>query len=556
MGKINIAEYTLKQLKAKFENCDFAIPEIQRQYVWNKPRVSNLMDSIFRNYPIGICLVWTAKYSQAINIRPNNKTIIPPFNERAHKSDLIIDGQQRLSTLYGVIFGVEEKPYANSFINFNELFFDCRRKSEKRFVFSQRLSNESDGYIRLTTLLNTAPSILRNRLKLKKWETKEVEKCYNVFHSYKFYLLTFEAMDYKDVRKIFIRINSAGMKVSRADKLFAEASNVDLRDHILNTKRGLKNGFDNISVDALQTSLGFAYGATQIGNVAFNAFLKKINKNKKRNKEFEKTWKQLQYGYKEAVDFLVNTLNVKKLELLPSQNIYSILSYFFFLNQSRAKTNQIKEIKKWFWHTACGERYSGKGFNRNIPNDIKLFQRLAKGNNSKYNISEKILPVDFLKSNYKNTGASSTKAYFILLRNKNPKYLKNGYEMLLDNYSEISNRKDRHHIFPFAFLRRRNINLRWINSITNICYLESDENQSFRDNHPRIYLEDYKRKRHFSSVMKSHLIPYDKTGPIWVHNARKAFVEFLNLRGKSIISEIEKLAGAKIFEKFDRIKRV
>jgi hypothetical protein len=548
MSKINIDNFSLRQLKTKFENCEFAIPEIQRQYVWNKPRVCNLMDSILKNYPIGIGLVWTAKFSQAINIRPNNKTIIPPFNKRASHADLIIDGQQRLSTLYGVLFGVNEKPEAKSFLNFNELFFDCDKKAEKRFVFSKRLSDDSEGFIRLTTLLNTPPSVLRNRLKLKTWEAREAESCYAAFHSYKFYLLTFEGLEYDDVREIFIRINSAGMTVSRADTLFAKASNVDLRDHMLDTKRGLKYGYDNISIDALQNALGLAYGATKIGNVGFNAFLKNIDKNKRSNKEFEKVWKKLQYGYEEAVDFLVNTMNVKKLDLLPSQNIYSILSYFFFLNQSRAKPNQMREIKKWFWHTACGDRYSGSGFNRNIPDDIKFFQRLANGTNAKYPITEKILPIDFLKSSYKNSGASSTNAYFIMLRSKKPKYLLNGHEMLLDNTSSISNRKDRHHIFPFAFLKRRNVNLKWINSVANICYLESDENQSISDKHPKDYLEEYKRLKHFGSVMKSHLIPYDKTSPVWERNFQKAFVDFINIRGKIIIAEIEKLAGAKIFD--------
>jgi hypothetical protein len=556
MSKINIDNFSLRQLKTKFENCEFAIPEIQRQYVWNKPRVCNLMDSIFKNYPIGIGLVWTAKFSQAINIRPNNKTIIPPFNKRASHADLIIDGQQRLSTLYGVLFGVNEKPEAKSFLNFNELFFNCDKNADKRFVFSKRLSDDSESFIRLTTLLNTPPSVLQNRLKLKTWEAREAKSCYAAFHSYKFYLLTFEGLLYDDVREIFIRINSAGMTVSRADTLFAKASNVDLRDHMLDTKRGLKHGYGNISIDALQNTLGLAYGATKIGNVGFNTFLKKIDKNKHSNKEFEKVWKKLQYGYEEAVDFLVNTMNVKKLELLPSQNIYSILSYFFFLNQSRAKPNQMREIKKWFWHTACGDRYSGAGFNRNIPDDIKFFQRLANGTNAKYQITEKILPLDFLKSGYKNSGASSTNAYFIMLRNKKPKYLINGHEMLLDNTSAISNRKDRHHIFPFAFLKRRNVNLKWINAIANICYLESDENQSISDKHPKDYLEEYKRLKHFGSVMKSHLIPYDKTSPVWEKNFKKAFVDFINIRGKTIVAEIEKLAGAKIFDKLDIIKRI
>lgn len=557
MSKINIEDYSLRELKGKFENRDFAIPEIQRQYVWNNPRICNLMDSIFHNYPIGIGLVWIAPYSKALHIRPNNKTIIPPFNKKAHKSDLIIDGQQRLSTLYGILFNVEPKPEANSHINFKELFFDCDRKAEKRFVFSRRLTDDSKGYIRLTTLLNTAPSVLRNRQKLTKWEAKQAEICYTAFHSYKFYVLEFEGLDYDDVREIFIRINSAGMTVSRADTLFARATNVDLRDHMLDTKRGLKHGFDSISVDALQNSLGLAYGATQIGNKGFNAFLKKIEKNKKGNKEFEKRWKQLQFGYEEAVDFLVTNLNVKKFKLLPSQNIYSILSYFFFLNQSRAKPNQIREIKKWFWHTACGDRYSGSGFNRNIPEDIRFFRRLANGNNARYTISEKISPIDFLKTNYRNSRvASSTNAYFILLRNKKPKYLLNGYEMILDDASALSNRKDRHHIFPFALLRRKQINIKWINSIANICYLESDENQSISDNHPRIYLADFKKKKHFGKVMKSHLIPYASSSPVWGENVRKGFLQFVNLRGKMIIAEIRKLAGVNIFEKFDSVKRI
>ncbi len=558
MGKIRIDDYTLRQLKTKFENREFAIPEIQRQFVWNKSRICNLMDSIYRDYPIGICLVWNATYSQAINIRPNNKTIIPPFNKRAKTSDLIIDGQQRLSSIYGVLFGVEPKPEANSIIDFRELFFNCDKSANKRFVFSRRLNDDSVGYIRLTTLLNTQPSSLKHRLKLKMWESKEALKCYKAFNSYKFYSLVIDGLGNDDVEEIFIRINSAGMTVSRADRLFANASNVNLRDHMIDTKRGLKYGFDKISVDALQNTLGLAYGATRIGNVAFNAFLKKIeaNKKKKTDKEFEKIWKKLQYGYEEAVDFLVNTLNVKKVDLLPSQNIYSMLAYFFFLNQSRAKTNQIKEIKKWFWHTACGDRYTGSAFNRNIPDDIKYFQRLASGNNLKYPITMKIFPVDFLKSHYSRTGASATKAYYSLLRIKKPKYLINGQEMLLDNVSSISNRQDRHHIFPSALLRRGKINPKWINSITNICYLASDENQSINKNHPRIYLEGYKRKRHFGSVMKSHLIPYDKTSPVWAYNVQKAFLNFLNLRGKTIISEIEKLAGAKIFDKFDAIRRI
>lgn len=556
MGKIRVEDYSLRQLKDKFENREFAIPEMQRQYVWTKQRICNLMDSIFRNYPIGISLIWVAPYSKALDIRPNNKTIIPPFNHKAAtKTELIIDGQQRLSSLYGVLNGVEQKADANSDINFKNLYFACDKAETKRFLFSKRNMDDTEGYVRLTQLLNTPPSVLKTRLRLRKWEALQAELCYKIFHNYRFYILAFEGLSEDKVKEIFIRINSAGMTVSRADTIFTKFTSVKLRDHMLSTRRGLRHGFASISVDALQNALGLAYGAMQVGNKGFNSILNKVEKNKKGNKEFEKIWKRLQFGYEEAVDFLVSNLNVEKLELLPSQNIYSILAYFFYLNRRRAKPGQIKEIKKWFWHTACGDRYSGAAFNRNIPDDIKFFKRLAHGKNARYQVSDRISAIDFLKTKYNNARSSSTNAYYILLRNKRPKYLINGNE-IVDNPTAVSNRKDRHHIYPYALLKRNNVKIKWINSITNICYLESDENQSISDTHPRKYLTEYHRKKHFGKVMKSHLIPYKTSSPIWERNVRKGFLAFANQRGKMIVAEIEKLAGAKIFDKFESIKRI
>jgi hypothetical protein len=556
---INVKKYTLRDLKTKFENREFAIPEIQRQFVWNKPRICKLMDSIFREYPIGINLVWIAPYKEAIKIRPNNKTFFPPFDKFLKKAYLIIDGQQRLSSIFGVINGVEKQEEANQSINFKELFFDCKKESTNKFIFSKKLTQDSKGYIRLYDLLNNQPAVLRRKLHLTKWEAKEAEKCYSTFYKYSFYILEFEGMKQEDVKEIFIRINSAGMQVSRADTLFTRASRVALRDHMIDTRRDLRYGFNKISVDAMQNTLAMAYGAEKLGRKGLQVIINKIEKNKDSDKEFPKLWKKLNYGYREAVDFMVNHLNIKNINLLPSDNLYSLLSYFFYLTQSRAKLYQIREIKKWFWYTCCGERYSGLGFNRNIPVDIKFFRRLVQHENAKYTITEKIEPIPFLKSNFKDIrGSFINTAYLIMLRNKKPLYMINGEEMLLDDVSAISNRKDRHHIFPDALLKRKTINPKWINSICNMCFLEADENQSFSDNHPRLYLEPYKRKKHFHKVMNSHLIPYNYNSPVWETNVRKGFKNFINIRGKSIIKEIEKLAGKKIkiFEKFDNIKRI
>ena len=553
MARTSIENLSLRQLKNKFECRDFAIPEIQRQYVWNKKQIASLMDSIFQNYPIGMGLLWRAKYSNAVQIRPNNKTIVPPFNSRNKNVDLIIDGQQRLSTLYGVINNSRPIKEAGSQIDFGELYFNCNKEGS-RFVFSKK--DDIKGFVNLSTLIFTPPQLLKSRFKLTVAEHKEVLKCRTAFNSYKFSFQILSESNYARVKEIFIRINSGGTKVSKADTLFAKATDIHLRDHLLNVRRSLNGTFNTVSIEAMQNTIALAYGAKRIGvGDAFEPFLKKLELDKKNNANFSRTWKKLQYGYEEASDFLVHYLKVPSIKLLPSQNIYSMIAYFFYLNRRRAKPNQINEIKKWFWHTACGERYSGSGFNTNIPADIKFFERLAKGV-AKYSVIEKIDSIEFLRKHYsKAANSSAVKAYYIMLRMQKPLFLSNGHDMQLDNYSSVSNRKDRHHIYPYELMYRNNFNLAWVNSIANICYVESDENQSISNKHPKTYFQLYRKNKHFPKVMKGHLIPYTKDSPVWDTDLKKAFPRFLELRGKAILNAIDTLAGDKIFSTFSGLNK-
>ena len=517
------------------------------------------MDSIFRDYPIGICLVWNANHVKTMQIRPNSKTIIPPLRMKNNKAELIIDGQQRLSTIYGILFGIDPKPEANSRIDFRNLFFSLGPRARKRFIFSKKFDDDTKNHVRLTTLLNTRPSILSKRLSLTKRQKKEATKCYNTFHSYPFYMLYVDKFGFNDVKEIFIRINSEGMTIKRADSIFARAADIKLRDLMDDTLRGLKNGYDRLNPDALQNTLALAYNAKRVGGIGFQSFLNKVEKKQIKAKDFAKQWKRIRYGYEEAVDFLVGTLGVSNFSVLPSQNIYSMLAYFFYLNNSRCRPGQIREIKKWFWHTCCGERYSGAKFNRNIPNDIRFFKRLANNGKAKYHIDEKINPVDFLKTNYKSSRKSSAaSSYYILLRSKKPLFLANGKEMLLDSVSSVKNRKDRHHIYPHTLLKSNNIR-KWANAIVNICYIAADDNESINNSHPSSYLQEYRRLKHFSRTMKSYLIPYKSDSPIWTKNVKKGYTRFVNSRGKVILNLLEQAAGVKrwqLFERFDQVKRI
>ena len=74
---------------------NYAIPVFQRGYVWNRDQVKKLMNSLYNSYPIGILLVWNTITDPTIS-RGDGELVQGNVN-------MILDGQQRITSLYGII---------------------------------------------------------------------------------------------------------------------------------------------------------------------------------------------------------------------------------------------------------------------------------------------------------------------------------------------------------------------------------------------------------------------------------------------------------------------
>lgn len=74
-----------------------ALPEFQRGYVWNRDQVRGLMASLYRKHPIGSLLVWVTESESAMHRGDG------PLAQGVVK--LLLDGQQRMTSLYGIIRG-------------------------------------------------------------------------------------------------------------------------------------------------------------------------------------------------------------------------------------------------------------------------------------------------------------------------------------------------------------------------------------------------------------------------------------------------------------------
>ncbi len=94
---------------------EIVLPAIQRDFVWDASKITKLLDSIMRGYPIGIVLMWETygeiqyrRFETAT--RKDNRAAFFDNTERK-KLKVVLDGQQRLQSLYVALFGQYEDKY-------------------------------------------------------------------------------------------------------------------------------------------------------------------------------------------------------------------------------------------------------------------------------------------------------------------------------------------------------------------------------------------------------------------------------------------------------------
>lgn len=95
MARYSVNNYTVETLLASIKSDDIAIPEMQRPFVWDSSKVRDLMDSLYKGFPVGYIIVWQ-----------NPKVKMKDGTEAMGKK-IVIDGQQRITAMAAAIVGKE-----------------------------------------------------------------------------------------------------------------------------------------------------------------------------------------------------------------------------------------------------------------------------------------------------------------------------------------------------------------------------------------------------------------------------------------------------------------
>ncbi len=89
-------DYDLGTLVKYIALGEIGLPDIQRPFVWKNPKVRDLFDSMYKGYPVGYLLFWQSALADA-------SRTIGTDNKQKLARLVIVDGQQRLTSLYAVI---------------------------------------------------------------------------------------------------------------------------------------------------------------------------------------------------------------------------------------------------------------------------------------------------------------------------------------------------------------------------------------------------------------------------------------------------------------------
>ena len=120
-----------------------ALPQFQRGYVWNRDQVRGLFASLYRRYPVGGLLVWVTPSETADH--KGDDTLAPGVVK------LLLDGQQRITSIYGVVRGKPPRFFEGNAATFTGLWFHVDTET---FEFYQQQKMKSDPHwINVTALL-------------------------------------------------------------------------------------------------------------------------------------------------------------------------------------------------------------------------------------------------------------------------------------------------------------------------------------------------------------------------------------------------------------------
>ncbi len=544
-SKISSVDFDI--IKNDLKKGTLKLPQFQRELVWPLKKSAALLDSILRGYPIGSIILWktTERFDDIRNIGEIDS--FPPAPKDI-QIDYIIDGQQRITSLYAILEGIITKK-GNKKTDYKEVYVDLdidpEAKGDEKIVVSKKetgIIEDSERYIKLHKLLESKFSVLEKYSEDRREKIQKYRDRIKMFSLPKIELPL--NADIEVVVEVFTRLNTGGKPLGIFEIMVA--------------KTYVKNEFDlSKKYKELQK-----YIDTKIKDwkIPFSTVLQIIsiflgndNEPKKCSKkaillldkdDFINTWDDAVRYIKTTIDFFKSHYRIPSSKLLPYDGLMVVFAYYFFKKGKGITAPTGKDadyLKELFWRVSIAERYK-EGLESKISQDVRRVDEIMNGDRPDYDWLVNTNPDRIKTDGAFSTGRSFIKTILAVYAAQRPKDFKSSGDVALDKSNlDKKNSKNYHHFFPKKFLKENKVSNPPADHILNITMITDRTNKSdINEDAPSIYLPKLKKgnPKLTKQLSNNHLIDVDR-GEVLKDNYDK----FFNNRAERVSEELKKLIG-------------
>lgn len=534
MAQFSVNSYSVEQIISWIKAKEIAIPEIQRPFVWDATKVRDLIDSLYKGFPVGYIITWKNP-----DIKLKDGTI-------SQGKKILIDGQQRVTALQTAI-AMEEVLNANyqkkrikiAFNPLKEQFEVSNPAIEKDTKWisdiAQIFCSEYNSFSFIVDYCN------RNEINGQENIISEIMQKLQAIKSINLGVIELNStLSIEEVTEIFIRINSKGVVLSQADFAMSKISaderyngsdirkTIDYFCHLIRMPNDYKMIIENdkdFAVSEINKNIKWVLNEqediyipnyTDVLRVAFTHkfFRGKLSdlvsllsgRNFEARENLEEVAQKSFMLLKEGTDAFVNETNFKRylmilhsvgiidVALTRSQNVLNF-GYILYLALRDKKIEPAiieKIVRKWIILSMLTGRYSGS------PESVMEYdiRRFMEQEPMQYlrNVEAGELSDAFWYNTLidKLTTSVRSSPYFIVYLIAQIKMNAKGFlSKNITVRSLVEQRGDIHHLFPKSYLQKNGYNTKKdYNQIANYVYTQSEINIKIGNNSPKDYMKN------------------------------------------------------------------
>ena len=456
-----------------------ALPVFQRGYVWNREQVRKLFTSLYRDYPVGGLLLW-ATQSGSVAIRGEVAAAVAPVR-------MLLDGQQRITSLYGVIRGHPPPFFDGDGKAFTGLHFHLE---DELFEFYQPAKMQSDpAWIDVTKVMQAREDEVTDFVELLASDPRSALKYVGRLgrlrgirgRNFQEEEIPSQHQSLEEVVDIFNLVNSGGTKLSAGDLALARicAAWPEAREEMqAHLRRWAEKGYDRFSLDWLLRSVN-----TILTGEARVAHLQGQTADEIKD-GLARAAAALDY----ALTLVGDRLGLDSGKVLFGRNAFPLMAHYIDRRGRNLAPREQGLLLYWYVSGAMRGRFSG-------TIDSVLDEQLAAVEDLDGGLDRLVDQLELwagrleVDPNHFDAATSSSRFYpvlYMLTRIDGARDFCSGVRLkegLLGSKAQL----EVHHIFPKAQLRKHGYHKREINALANFCFLTEECNRRIRATPPEIY---------------------------------------------------------------------